>query len=1414
MRRGTRVGEAYVAITADGSGLNEDIVDSVDEAGDAIEESGSEHGEGYGDNFGEGMSDSMRRSQENVARGLSERMEQAGTDGGDRAGRAAGDRMAERLRETLDGNPLSAPDESRQAADRLRMRAGEVVSLTAINNERERGLDLSDEERESLARTTARLEEMSQARLADRNARNGDADDVRVREAGEARINDLRAQGITMTERMEARFRSLAEGMERDREADAAAGDARRRRNQDELSDASGLLRMRREMHEIEERAAALAGRGGDRRSLGYQMAAGRRTADAEYAEELRVRIAAAIEAGGDEGGAAMSDRINEHAAEAGDRAGSTMTERMTESVTSNETSEWDAYWERTGNDAGESMGDGMVDALEDNRDHHRDTVADTFDNDTAERHGDRFGNHFSEAMTERLENGLAGYFDELNNRMDEADERMRSSRVSGNRDRDRTTGDTDNDRFSGRNVGNMFGGNSRIGPLRALGKSIGGIVSLIQAMPKIVGAATGFVKRFSDGMSQAAEGASMMQKMGAGASSAFAGMGSALTGAAVALPAIILALSILVSILGALLGLLVAIAATITSALTAALLVGAGALAAVAAAAGLAAIAFTSMTDAQKEMLSDAFGPVKSMLTGIGQLMLGPMTAAFQTWANNVKAALLPLAGIAERLGQAFAMAGNILTASFSGPGFQAFIAALGTYLPSIITRLSSALGGFLNGMLGLFAAIMPQVNRFAGYLQSVGERFSAWANSAKGRNTIVEWTERAVNSLISLWGATKQVFGFIGDLLFGKDAQNAGNSIFDSIARTFEGLRKNIAKAAANGDLKRWFDDAIQFGAAFWNVLRSIWDVLVSLYDSGVIDAISGTFNVLAGIFDGLRVILDPLIWVLGYVLPPTLALALAPLALLASSVLAVGEAAEWVGGLFGIGNGSEFSSALAPLEAIKDLAMSPFTRGDSAASSQAPKSSPSNYTLPDFVPGNFSIGGLTDMGDRALDATSEKNGGNRPDYVNPYVEYAESLMQQGPTIARQIKEAMAQIGKDVNKAMMEAAKAANAGEARTAIQGVMDSMRSNIKSIVDSARGDLDSAAQSLASAGSEEDANKALKAVSKAQAALTKALTAQRQINLDAKFLAKQKIVSADNVRQLQYGIKVQGATLADFAAARERLTKRIEAANTKLTDAIGMRNDYRNSVTDATRSFAGLLTAEASVIDGVTQALTYGDITKNLQTRLAAIRKFQADLRILVAQGLSDDAYKQLVDGGVEQGGEYAAALVQGGSGAISEVNDLTGKINAAANQLGAVASNRMYQAGVDSAKGLVAGLESMSGQLDRAATRLGNSIARAVKKTLGIKSPSRVMRDTMSYVGDGIEVGLDDQTRKVERAANRLSNRIAVAPTVGAAQAGGLAGPVSGNQPNPAFRDLIVHTPTKDPEAVAIEAVNELVGRL
>lgn len=1107
-----------------------------------------------------------------------------------------------------------------------------------------------------------------------------------------------------------------------------------------------------------------------------------------------------------DKAGPGVEKVGDEHGERYGDHFSEGFFARLRSKVSKRMSSNLSPEMDKVGKEAGERLGKSMIDSLR-TRLAGADDLVERLTKMLDADNGKNKARQFALTKELRLARGEADRLERALRSVMRT-EGLLGSAVSGNRrDLARDTGLTSIDDW-------LRGTRSRNNAIHFFTQLLGGMIRTFER-----GLLLG--KTFADNLSKVEEGAGFLQKLaggfglgGAGGEAGglggmLKGVGAAAPSAAAGLLAVVAAASVLVSVLGALLAIITALAATIVSALVGALAVAGGAILAVVAAGGLLTAAFMSMTDAQQNLLKGAFLPIKEEMVGIAQIMLRDIVPAFAVWSRNIQQALLLLAPLSAVMGRAFAQAGTIFTQALSGPGFQQFSAALTTYLPGIVNNLSRALGGFLNGMLSLFAALLPLVAQFANWLARVATDFARWASSTQGQNSIVDFAGRAVASLQALWGFVTSFVGAIGRLLFSPQAQAAGNTIFTGLARAFDALNRKIQQASRNGDLKKWFDDAVKFGGQLWSVIQALLKTFTKLYDSGVLKAVGMAIGTVANLINALNVVLGPLISLIGKSLVPALSVVLAPLNATASAIIAIGNAVKWVLDLFSMAGASISSGHVnGPGKGgIGSLLQNGITgRNPSASTFKPAPPAPS-----------FNVSGLISSGTSALNATSVGSGGfrapSKKQWKNPYVKFARSLIAESPSIRQQIRNAVIEVNKAVIQGIKDAASATTNDDVVSALQGTINSIAQSATDAVQLAQDQLNSAAQDLLNASSPKEARKALREVRKAQKNMKLALAEQTQIVRAEKILAAQGVVNPANVTKLLDGVKVTNATLADYAEARGRVADMLDDANQKLADAISLRDDYVKQVSDSVKQYGSLVTAQAQVIDGVTQALTANDIVTNLQDRLNKIQTFQSNLRLLLAQGLSQDAYKQIVDAGVDAGSAYAQALVNGGQGAISEVNGLVGQISGIANQLGTDASSFLYQAGVDAAQGLVDGLTSLSAQLDAAAVRLGNSIAAAIQRTLGIKSPSRVLRGMMAYVGDGAVLGLDDQHVKVGNAAARLAAQIAVTPEA-ARYAGASAAPVSGNGNDPRFRDLIVQTPTENPKAVAMEVLNEVTGRI
>ena len=84
----------------------------------------------------------------------------------------------------------------------------------------------------------------------------------------------------------------------------------------------------------------------------------------------------------------------------------------------------------------------------------------------------------------------------------------------------------------------------------------------------------------------------------------------------------------------------------------------------------------------------------------------------------------------------------------------------------------------------------------------------------------------------------------------------------------------------------------------------------------------------------------------------------------------------------------------------------------------------------------------------------------------------------------------------------------------------------------------------------------------------------------------------------------------------------------------------------------------------------------------------------------------------------------------------------------------------LEQVGRDAGQGLLDGLSSMEGELNRKARQIANSIKNTIQSALDIHSPSRVMRGFGVNIGQGLVLGMDDMVNKVSGAAQRLASSV------------------------------------------------------
>lgn len=240
------------------------------------------------------------------------------------------------------------------------------------------------------------------------------------------------------------------------------------------------------------------------------------------------------------------------------------------------------------------------------------------------------------------------------------------------------------------------------------------------------------------------------------------------------------------------------------------------------------------------------------------------------------------------------------------------------------------------------------------------------------------------------------------------------------------------------------------------------------------------------------------------------------------------------------------------------------------------------------------------------------------------------------------------------------------------------------------------------------------------------------------------------------------INTGNAQLVALARKEVTLAARIKTATKALNDQIKARDklaaDVKKGVLDG-----------ANITSGTEGPISASSILANLTQKMNQAKQFAAQLATLKKKGVRSDLIAQIAQAGVEQGSGAAAALATASSSQIKQINSTQGQLVTAATQAGNTAGTAMYGAGIQAANGLVEGLKSQQKQIEAQMTGIATSMAKAIKKALGIKSPSRVMADQVgSMVPAGIMEGMAGGQAALDRAM-----ALVVQPPSRAAQAAG-----------------------------------------
>jgi len=232
-------------------------------------------------------------------------------------------------------------------------------------------------------------------------------------------------------------------------------------------------------------------------------------------------------------------------------------------------------------------------------------------------------------------------------------------------------------------------------------------------------------------------------------------------------------------------------------------------------------------------------------------------------------------------------------------------------------------------------------------------------------------------------------------------------------------------------------------------------------------------------------------------------------------------------------------------------------------------------------------------------------------------------------------------------------------------------------------------------------------------------------------------------------------------LLDAAAKRDKIAAKIAEAK-----------KYASDVTSAARETAGL-----SNLGMEPEQVTAGGIKAGLAGKLAQIRQFTKYIDILAKKGLNKNLLRQILNMGPEQGYAYASALVGADKATFKAINSTQAQLDKATTKLGKNGADALYDSGKNAGKGFLTGLKSQQKDIEDLMMKIAKGMQKAIKKALGIKSPSTVMAKLGAHSTHGLARGLVDGLPVLDRALDVVTGRVAGArPVMGRAAASGAGG--------------------------------------
>lgn len=437
-----------------------------------------------------------------------------------------------------------------------------------------------------------------------------------------------------------------------------------------------------------------------------------------------------------------------------------------------------------------------------------------------------------------------------------------------------RTTRDNDKFSQSMRNlsdgIGRAFGRGSRNDFVNFFGGMVRGAVRVVTLLPQLgiemfkffrgLGdvaqiAVSAFRDASSAGSSTIPALVSAVRTGGAALAISLETAGVAVIGFVAAVAAGILVLGPLIAGLSLLVGALTAVALTLGGGLiggVAALVALVGPLAL---GIGAVVVAVTGLSDAQKDLLSNAVKPLTSAFKDMQKAAIAPLLQNAARQARNLVPVLDEIAPVMESASRGMSKFFDGIIDGLRSRGFRNMLRSFDYLLPFALEKLGRVGGNAFEGMAGIIDALNPLLFRFLGWLEDISGRFAEWSATARGQTALKNFFSEVGDAAASLGAFIGGATLMLGDL-FNLGGNRAGIGIIDDMTAAIQRFRDYMKENPEA--VKQWFADAKRFIESVGRTLDSVIKLL-DKFDTPknrdrIIDFFNGLAIIIGKVADGV--------------------------------------------------------------------------------------------------------------------------------------------------------------------------------------------------------------------------------------------------------------------------------------------------------------------------------------------------------------------------------------------------------------------------------------------------------------------------------------------------------------------------------------------------------------------------------